>query len=318
MKTRTILLTLIVAACCLLAVQPIQAQNGDSQTSVYQTTFGSNPNWITNTGGASSNYYWDSGKAMYYFSIEPSSGSYSYIPVDFDDGSFTLDYDVIITRIDSGATFRMGLSGSEMDPSKGPNVISMFTNAKYGQIMWLHYVSTGNKLVEVNSQSAAVEMGTDAYKGATVKYDVNKTYHITVNYNDDTKVLSMNVKEWQSGNDIWSYFIQCGENLRGLNRIYLGSKGDYGMQNIYAKGYIDNVRFTVPSNEPVISETPAAAVPVATTPTAVTTTKKPTPKVTVPTPYPTETPQSPPSGILPIVALGIAGAVCYISAIRKN
>ncbi|PKL70063.1 MAG: hypothetical protein CVV30_01450 [Methanomicrobiales archaeon HGW-Methanomicrobiales-1] len=318
MNTRTILLTLIVAACCLLVVQPIQALTGDDQTSVYQTTFGSNPNWITNTGGPSSNYYWDSGMAMYHFSIEPSSGSFAYIPVDFDDGSFTLDYDLILTRIDDGATFRMGLSGSEMDPSKGPNVISMFTNAKYGQIMWLHLVSTGNKLVEVNSQSAATEMGTDAYKGPTAKYEINKTYHVTVNYNDDSKVLSMKVRELQSGNDIWSYFIQCGENIRGLNRIYMGAKGDYGMQNIYAQGYIDNVRLTIPSTGPAVSETPVVAVPVTTAPAPVTTTKKPTPKITVPTPYPTETPQSPSSGILPVVALGIAGAVCCIGAIRKN
>ncbi len=64
-------------------------------------------------------------------------------------------------------------------PPRGPNVISMFTNAKYGQIMWLHLVTPGNKLVEVNSQHDAVEMGPDAYKGPTAKYDVNKTYHVT-------------------------------------------------------------------------------------------------------------------------------------------
>ena len=36
-----------------------------------------------------------------------------------------------------------GLSGTEMDPSKGPSVLSVFTNAKYGQIMWLHLVTPG-------------------------------------------------------------------------------------------------------------------------------------------------------------------------------
>jgi hypothetical protein len=194
----------------------------------------------------------------------------------------------------------------------------MFTNEKYGQIMWLNLVTPGNKHEVVNSQSAAVEMGTDAYKGPTAKYDVNKTYHVTVNYDDNSKVLSMKVKEWQSGKDIWGYFIQCGENIKGLNRIYLGAKGDYGPQNLYAQGYLDNVRLTVPSIESGVTETPLETIPVTAAPVTVTPTKKPTPKMTVPTPYPTETPQSPSSGILPVIALGICGALCYFSAIKRD
>jgi hypothetical protein len=309
------MLIFIAAACCLLLVQPILAQSSEEKTTIYQNSFASDPRWITNNPSTN---YWDPSLGMYHFSIEPSSGNYVYTPVVFDSGSFTLDYDVMLTRVDEGATFRMGLSGTEMDFNKGPNAISMFTNAKYGEIMWLHLVTPGNKLVEMNSQHAAVEMGPDAYKGDTATYDLNKTYHVKVNYDDNTKVLSMNVKELQSGNDIWGYFIQCGENLRGLNRIYLGSKGDYGQQNIFAQGYIDNVRLTVPAVGSVVADTPPATVPVTTVPALATPTKKPTIKQTVPTPYPTETPQSPSSGILPLLAFGICGALCYISAIKKN
>jgi hypothetical protein len=210
----------------------------------------------------------------------------------------------------------MGLSGSEMDPSRGTNVISMFTNQKYGQIMWLHLVTPGNKLVEVNSQHDAVEMGPDAYKGPTTTYEVNKTYHITITYIDNTKTLSMKVREVQSGKELWSYFIQSAESITGLNRIYLGSKGDYGQQNIFAKGYIDNVRLTIPSATPVVSETPVSSIPVTTVPVTVTPSVKPTLKTTVPTPYPTTTPQSPLPGILPVVALGICGAL--YCAMKKN
>lgn len=320
MNTRTILLTLIVAACCLLVVQPIQAQSNEDPITIYQTSFASDPRWITNTGGASSNYYWDPNMGIYRFSIEPSSGSFAYTPVVFDSGSFTLEYDFLLTRIDEGATFRIGLSGDEMDFNKGSNVVSMFTNATYGQIMWLNMVSPGNKHEVVNSQSAATEMGPDAYKGPTAKYDLNKTYHVTVNYDDNTKVLSMKVKDVQSqsGKDLWGYFIQCGENMKGLNRLYLGSKGDYGVQNIYAQGYLDNVRLTVPSSGSAITETPSVTIPVTTAQIPVTPTKKPTPKVTVPTPYPTTTPQSPSSGILPVVALGVCGALCCVMAMKKN
>jgi len=315
MNTRTILLTIILAACCLLAVQPIQAQSSEGQTTIYQNSFASDPRWITNSPSSD---YWDPNMGMYRFSIEPSSGNYAYIPVVFDSGSFSLDYDFILTRIDEGATFRFGLSGSEMDFNKGPNVVSMFTNAKYGQIMWLNLVTLGSKHMVVNSQSAATEMGPDAYKGPTAKYEVNKSYHVTVNYEDNNKVLSMNVRELQSGKDIWGYFIQCGENLKGMNRIYLGSKGDYGPQNIYAQGYIDNVRLTVPSGAPVLTETPSVTIPVTTAQIPVTPTKKPTTKITVPTPYPTTPPQSTSSGILPVVAIGVCCAIGCLMAMKKN
>jgi hypothetical protein len=304
MNTKNIVLILFMAACCLLVMQPVLAQGSEDQT-IYQTSFASDPRWVTNTGGASSNYYWVPDLGMYYFSIEPSTGSFAYIPVEFEPGSFVLDYDFILTRIDEGATFRMGLSGSEMDPSKGSNVISMFTNAKYGRIMWLHMVTPGNKLV-----------GPDSYKGPTAKYEVNKSYHVTVTYVDDTKVLSMKVRDIQSGKDLWGYFIQGAENMKGLNRIYLGSKGDYGPTFTYAQGYIDNVRLTIPSSVPAVTETPRETIPV-TTSAPLTPTTKPTPKLTVPTSYPTTTPQSPSSGILPVVATGICGVICYLNA-RKN
>ena len=161
-------------------------------------------------------------------------------------------------------------------------------------------------------------MGPEAYKGPTSKYEVNKTYHVTVNYDDITKILSMKVRELQSGKDIWNYFIQCGENMKGLNRLYLGSKGDYGMMNIYAQGYLDNVRLTVPAGGSALTETPVVTIPVTTAQIPVTPTKKPTPKLTVPTPYPTTTPQSPSSGILPVVALGVCGALCCLMAMKKK
>ena len=131
--------------------------------------------------------------------------------------------------------------------AKGPIVLTQFTNAKFGQIMWLHLVTPGNKMVEVNSQKGdTLSSGPNAYDGPTVKYELNKTYHVTVNYEAENKLLSMKVNEKTSGKDIWSYYVNTGEELHGMNRIYLGSKGDYGMMGRYAQGYIDNVRLTVP------------------------------------------------------------------------
>jgi hypothetical protein len=308
----------LILALCLLALMPaVLAEEEQSSTVIYQTTFSMDPRWTTNNPSTD---YWDSSLGMYHFSIEPSTGSYAYIPVEYDRGPFKLEYDLVLNRIDDGATFRLGFSGAEMDASKGPNVLTLFTNAKFGQIMWLHLVTPGNKMVEVNSQKGdTLSSGPSAYDGPTVKYEVNKTYHVTVNYDAENKLMSMKVNEKTSGKDIWSYYVNTGEDLHGMNRIYLGSKGDYGMMGIYAQGFIDNVRLTAPA---VVTQAPTAAVTemetaATTRPTAKATTVKPA--GTAPAAVPSETPQSPVSGILAIAALCIAiSGIACISQRRRN
>jgi hypothetical protein len=117
----------------------------------------------------------------------------------------------------------------------------------------------------------------------------------------------MSVSEKVTGKNIWSYYINTNENLNGMNRLYVGSKGDYGMMNIYALGYIDNVRLTIPA---AVTPAPTEITPrttVTTYPTKVPTTKQ---TVTVPTPYPTSTQKSPSAGFLAMGAIGIV-AVMY-------
>jgi hypothetical protein len=310
MKIQKNVMCLIIVVCLLALIPSLQALSDDNPVNViYQTSFSSDPRWTTNNPSTN---YWDPNKEMYHFTVEPSTGGYAYKDIDYERGSFTFDYDLFLTEVDEGATFRFGLSGSEMDPSKSPNVLSVFDNGKYGQIMWLHLVTTGSKLMEVNSQHAAVEMGPTAYNGPTAKYELNKTYHVTVKYEDDRKILSMSVSEKITGKNIWSYYINTAENLNGMNRIYVGSKGDYGMMNIYALGYIDNVRLTIPA---VVTTTPTEIAQETTV-----TTLKPTTKQTiiVPTPYPTSTAASPSAGILAMGAIGIVGVVYSILGRMKK
>jgi hypothetical protein len=309
MKIRKYFMYLSVAVFLLVLIPSLQALSDDNTVKViYQTSFTSDPYWTTNNPSTN---YWDPNRGMYHFSNEPSTGGYAYTPVDYERGSFAFEYDVILTRVDNGATFRFGLSGSEMDPSKGPNVLSMFTNTKNGQILTLHLVTNGNKLVEVSSQTSS---DPGAYSGPTIKYEINKTYHVTVNYDDDHKTLSMKVKDWLTGREIWSYYLNTAENLNGMNRIYTGSKGDYGMMGIYAEGYIDNVRLTEPVAATITSTEVTKVPSITTIPT-----KTATPKLTtvLPTSYPTNTPSSPSSGVLAIAALGIIG-VCGVLAGKKN
>jgi hypothetical protein len=311
MKIQKYLISVLIAACVLVVIPPIQAVSDDTSTTViYQTSFTSNPNWQTNNPTTN---YWDPNLGMYRFSLEPSTGGYAFTPIDYERGSFNLDYDLMLTRIDDGATFRFGMAGSEMDPSKAPNVLTLFTNnqAKYGQIMWIHLVTPGSKLMEVSSQTST-EPG--AYNGPTVKYELNKTYHISLKYDDDRKSISMNVNDKYTGKEIWSYYLNTAENLNGMNTLYLGSKGDYGMMGIYAQGYLDNVRLTAPSKVTVTPTVVTTAPAFTTNPTTKPTTKQTTAALT---PYPTTTQESPSAGILAIAALGIAG-VCGVLVQKKK
>ena len=303
---------LIIAACLLVLVLPVQAQTADSKsvTVVYENTFSSDPHWTTNSPSSD---YWNPTDGVYHFSLEPSTGNYAYIPIDSVDGSFTLDYDLILNRVDDGATFRFGLTGADMDPNQGPNVLSEFTNAKFGQIMWLHIVTEGSKKMEVDSQTGdTLTSGPTAYSGPTAKYELNKTYHVTTTYDDDKKIVSIEVVEKQSGRELWGYYLNTIENLRNLNHIYLGSRGDYGQMYIYAAGTIDNVRLTVPG--PALTPAPTFATPTATN-APLTTTKKPS-LTPVSTPAATPT-QSPSSGFLAITALAAIGLYTCLWA-KKN
>jgi len=316
MSIRTITLYLLISACLLVLAAPVQAQTSDGQsvTVVYENTFSSDPHWTTNSPSSD---YWSPSEGVYHFSLEPSTGNYAFTPIDPVDGSFTFDYDVTLTRVDTGAAFRFGLTGIEMDPNQGPNVLSSFTNAKFGQIMWLHIVTTGSKKMEVDSQSGdTLTSGPTAYSGPTAKYELNKTYHVTTSYDDDKKIVTITVKEKVSGKVVWGYYLNTIENLHGLNHIYLGSRGDYGQMYIYAQGYIDNIRLTVPG--PAITPLPTFATPTSSNGPVITT-KKPTLTLTpVSTPAATAPTQSPSSGLLAISALAVIGFSCARLGKKKN
>jgi len=314
MKIRSIFCYLILATFLLALMPVVLADDVQSPAVIYQTTFSTDPHWTTNNPTTN---YWDSTLGMYHFALDPTTGGYSYVPVEYDRGSFKLEYDVIINSIDDNGIFRLGFSGEDMDSTRGPNVVTQFTNAKFGKIIWLHLVTPGNKMVEVNSQNGdTLSSGPKAYDGPTVKYEINKTYHVTTNYDAESKLLSMKVSEKTSGADIWSYFVTAGEDLQGMKRIYIGLKGDYGWNGI-SQGYIDNVRLTAPSS---VTQAPTAAVtaeatPAPTQPTAKITPVKPV--STVPTAYPTAT-QSPSSPVLSLVAVCIAGICIGVLSLRRR
>ena len=292
-------------AAVVLILCPIQAQSGDGQTMLYQTAFSTDPHWTTNNPRSD---YWDSSKGMYHFGIEPSTGNYAWVPVEYEGGSFTLEYDLILEQVDDGATFRLGFSGPEMDRLKGPTALTEFTTTKYGKIMQLHMVTQNARLNDVTSESAS-------YNGPTVHYVTNTTYHVMMIYDNDKTTLTERVTEKTTGKPVWSYYVNTWEPLKFMDRIYIGSVGDYGPTYKYAVGYIDNVRLYMPAT---VTETPTIAISQSPTSQLYTphpTTRKPT---TVPTTLPTPTPKSSPSIVVACTALGIIGAAAGMQMIRKN
>jgi hypothetical protein len=302
MKHPQILFILILAAALTFLVAPIYADTGV----LYQTAFSTDPHWTTNNPSTD---YWDQTQGAYHFGISPSTQNSAYSPaIDYTGGSFTLEYDVTLQQVDEGATFRLGFSGTDMDFNKGPNVVTEFPNAKFGQIMVLHVVSQSSKLEEVSSD-------TTSYGGPTVTFDLNTTYHVEVDYNDDTDVVTEIVTNKASGEQVWSYYVATQENLKGMNRIYIGSVGDYGTMGQYATGWIDNVELTTP-----VPVTPTTPTPPPTTPLP-TYTLHPTTKTTTLaplTPIPTTTKKSPSSGWVALAALGIAGTCAVARTMNKK
>jgi hypothetical protein len=305
---RNILLVVMIMAGVLLLITPLHAEEQVQEELIYQTTFSSDPHWITNSPRS---FYWDPQKGIYHYSIEPSAGSYAYIEVDYDQGPFTLEYDVTPQRTDELATFRLGFSTKEMQRTQGTIALTEFTNGKYGRLMWIRAVTPSNKLYEVSSQAFSYGGDTGA---KTVNYQDNRTYHVTLEYDDTRMTLSMRVVEKATGKEIWGYFLTMYEPLRGMNRIFTGAVGDYADLGPVAEGYIDNVRL---STEKTVTITPTVETTVQTM-APVKPTTRPTIKPTTKAPTEIPTTESPVSPFVPVAAFGIAASVLWYCSMKRK
>lgn len=304
MNLRVIFFWIFIVIGILLIIQPLQAQMVGEQNIIYQTTFITNPGWQTNNPSLD---YWDPNKGMYHYGIEAGTGGYAFVTVDYDRGPFTLEYDWMPLKTDDTATFRFGLGSKEMDRSGKTIAISEFSNGKYGKLMYLRVITPNSKLVSVASGQG--DELTPSYGGPTVRFEDNQTYHVILNYDDELNTVNMQVSDKNTGRQIWSYYVNFYGSLSGMDRLFLGSIGDYGMMNKVAEGYIDNVKLYTKSSV-TITPTTVNTIP---TIVSVTLTKRPTPKLTTETPTPTPTPTSPSSPMFILIAIGITCAVFYSS-----
>jgi hypothetical protein len=155
---------------------------------------------------------------------------------------------------------------------------------------------------------------TPGYGGPTVRFENNRTYHVVLKYEEKQKTVSMRVSEKTTGREIWSYYVNIGTSLSGMNRIFLGSIGDYGMTGRTAEGYIYNVRLS--ADVPVTPATTGITIQPTTPP--VTFTTRPTTGTTTGIPAPAPTPASPSSALIPSAALGITVIAFLCPKIRPK
>ena len=304
-KSLTIIFAL--AALLVLIIQPAAAATTTVEDVLYQATFSNDPGWTTNSAKS---YFWVPDKGVYSYSIEPGNAGKAYVEVpNYEGGSFTLDYDVTPTSTEKDTAFRLGFSSQEMDRTKGTIALSEFTNGKYGYLMWIRAVTTSNRLVEVSSHQNSYGEQTGA---PTINWVDNHTYHVTLEYDDEELTLTMRVIDKTAIANLWGYYLKLKDPLRGgMKYIVIGTIGDYSTPGHYARGYLDNVRFSVPKTVTTTDTPVSTLTQVGTTRTTARTTAPPT--IAEET-----TPASPLSLAVPIAAGCIALFVVMYGSKRFN
>jgi hypothetical protein len=302
MKNRllTIILALTIVGAILIlpvnAADPPVASATQEKVILYATNFTTNPSWQTNNP---TRYYWDPQKGMYHYLIQPGTGGYAFVPVNYNEESFTYEYDFYPIRTDPEMSFQFGMGSSEMDITRGTNVLSKFTNKKNGKLMWLQVITQNNNLAEVSSAH-------DSYGGPTTKFEDNETYHIIVRYNKELMNADIKVSYKNNQTVVWGYYVNFGQELHTLNRLMITSVGQYGNTESVAEGYIDNVELSIYRE---VIPTPTTVPPVITTPVTTATT---VPVTTTPTPTKAEA-----LPITFILAVGIGG-IAVLMVNKKN
>lgn len=301
-----IFVLLLLLTCGVGFTLPSLAAETTQQAILYQSDFSQNPGWTTNSPTRN---YWDPSLEMYHFKAEGGTNGYAFVPVKYNGQSFTLDYDVIILTSQKDSAFRFGMISSEMDFTRGTNVLSIFENGKYGRLLTFRVIDQNNQLRETTSYYASYCGNLPGCQ--TVEFENNVTYHVTVRYNKELGNADIKVTEKETGDLLWGYYVSVGKDLFFMDRLAITTRGDYSF-GPFSEGYIDNVELVtyVP-----VEATPTTAVPTQ-VPTEVTDTPTTVPTTAKPTPAPT--PTTPLRISYALVALAIAGLLSGNRIRRKD
>jgi hypothetical protein len=269
----------ILLLAAFLIILPVSADL--EKVVIYSSDFSKDPGFTTNNP---SRYFWDVKNGSYHFETEGGTNGYAFVPVEFNNKPFTLEYDITISSIERDGAVRFGVTSTDMDISKAVNVLGIFDNGQYGKLMGLQVIDQSNHLYEI--QSLYSSYCGEQRDCETKQFEENVTYHVTIRYNKELHQADINVTDKKSGGITWGFYVPLGQELQSLSRLAITTKGDYLVGN-KAVGYLDNVEL---STYREVTPTITTTIPT-TIPTSVTTTVPTT--ATATTPPPTKSPFSP-------------------------
>jgi len=277
----------------LLIMLPVSAY--EEKVIIYESDFTQDPGFITNNP---SRYYWDVDGERYRFETEGGTNGYAYVPLEIGDTSFTLEYDVTIESINQNGAVRFGVTSTEMDISKGVNILGIFSNGRDGRVMSLRVIDQSNHIFEISSLFSSYCAGQPGCE--TKRFEENMTYHVVMRYNKEHQQCDIKVTDRTPGGLSWGYYVPLARDIYALNRLAITTKGDYVIGN-NAVGYLNNVQLStfrevVPTPEP----------------TTLPTTAVPPPPTTIPTPTPTEAPLN------ALVLCGGLGIAAGLTALQRR
>ncbi len=252
-KMRTILIT--VSISCILVFCPLVL----SDSTLYSNDFSSDPGWTTDQSG---NFYWNSSANNYhaktlnqYPGYSPSR--YAYVMLPQFSGSFTLQWDIEITRCDTSAGIGFGLYNSKLasgiyapsDPSIQAQLL----------VSDLSFIGLGvyHGLGVYTNATGTAGSSISSYNFINPYWNFNKWYTCYLNYDAVNKLIVFDFVPQEGGDSIWNWSKTLTgispdftQNLRylGISASGIGDSGNYGslIQSAVAEGYIDNVILTIP------------------------------------------------------------------------
>ena len=145
--------------------------------------------------------------------------------------------------------------------------LTMFTefgNGPYGRLIWIRSIDGRNQRREASSYYLS-------YGGPTVQFTDGIWYHVVMDYQVDSRSLTLSVTRRNDSRPVWHYSLDALSTFPSMNRIYMSKIGDSTNPSAIAEGSIDNVAFSIagqretpqpagPQNTPVTTGSPAGTV----------------------------------------------------------
>jgi hypothetical protein len=193
---------------------------------VYETDFSEDPNWTTNIPG---NYYWDSENKWFVIKIANKPPSWVHKSINYNGESFILKYDIYAKSIPIDTHINFGVS-SNYSKSQD-NRPEQFARLEFGM-------------------SGSYELGLETHRGDTRRflYDVGKWYNLTLIYDNYSKNLTGMV--FDKNNIVMNITIpgiQFNSSIK-----FLKSGDDRYHDGSFSEGYLDNLKFYLWSDEPLV------------------------------------------------------------------